>query len=108
LLRVRLRVKPERYQHLERLGSQAQGAVQILKGTQLKALTVEADRVDMTLHLGTPWIAGNEPRPSPGSSSTGPAPLNGQRVVSMALLSLYQILNLSRALDKKAVHSRAG
>ncbi|HYO68400.1 MAG TPA: hypothetical protein VEU33_20195 [Archangium sp.] len=112
LLRVRLRVKPERYQHLERLGARAEGAVQLLKGTQLKALTVEADRVDLTLLLDAPWAVGNEPRPSPGSNpgnrSTGPAPLNGQRVVAMALLSLYQILNLSRALDKKAVHSRAG
>ncbi|OJT23877.1 hypothetical protein BO221_18120 [Archangium sp. Cb G35] len=107
LLRVRLRVKPERYQHLERFGSRAEGAVQLLKGTQLKDLTVEADRVDMTLHLASPWAAGNEPPPGPGSG-TGPAPLNGQRVVAMALLSLYQLLNLSRALDKKAVHSRAG
>jgi hypothetical protein len=112
LLRVRLRVKPERYQHLERLGAKAEGAMQLLKGTQLKDLTVEADRVDMTLHLDSPWSAGNEPRPSPGSGpgnrSPGPTPLNGQRVVAMALLSLYQLLNLSRALDKKAVHSRAG
>ncbi|WNG55372.1 hypothetical protein F0U59_11720 [Archangium gephyra] len=104
LLRVRLRVKPERYQHLERFGARAKGAMQLLKGTQLKDLTVEADRVDMTLHLASPWAAGEEPPPS----GTGPAPLNGQRVVAMALLSLYQLLNLSRALDKKAVHSRAG
>ncbi|AKJ01129.1 hypothetical protein ATI61_114162 [Archangium gephyra] len=111
-LRVRLRVKPERYQHLERLGSSARGAVQMITGTQIKNLTVEADRVDMTLHLRIPWVAGHsEPPPSPGSSpgnrSTEAAPLNGQRVVATALLSLYQILNLSRALDKKAVHSRA-
>lgn len=107
LLRVRLRVKPERYQHLGRLGHQAEGAVQLLKGTQLKELTVEADRVDMTLHLASPWSAGEEPPPGPGSG-TRPAPLNGQRMVAMALLSLYQLLNLSRAIDKKAVHSRAG
>ncbi|HEX5747561.1 MAG TPA: hypothetical protein VFZ09_15045 [Archangium sp.] len=107
-LRVRLRVKPERYQHLGRIGSRAQGAVQVMTGTQLEDLTVEADRVDMTLYLGNPWSAGNEPRPNPETRSTGPTPLNGQRVVATALLSLYQILNLSRALDKKAVHSRAG
>ena len=107
LLRVRLRVKPERYQHLERFGARAEEAVQLLKGTQLKDLTVEADRVDMTLHLASPWTAGEEPPPGPGSG-TRPALLNGQRVVAMALLSLYQLLNLSRALDKKAVHSRAG
>jgi hypothetical protein len=106
LLRVRLRVKPERYQHLGRLGSQAKGAVQILKGTRLKALTLEADRVDMTLLVESPWIAVSEPGPNPGSTS--PGPLNGPRVVAMALLSLYQILNLSRALDKKAVHPPTG
>ena len=106
LLRVRLRVKPERYQHLGRLGSRAKGAVQMITGTRLKDLTVEPDRVDMTLHLGAPWIATNEPRPSPGSTS--PSPLDGPRVVATALLGLYQLLNLSRALDKKAVHPRAG
>jgi hypothetical protein len=109
LLRVRLRVKPERYQHLGRLGSQAKGAVQMLTGTRLKALTVEADRVDMTILVGAPWVSGNEPRPPPGPHRvTGPTPLNGPRVVATALLGLYQLLNLSRALDKKAVHSRAG
>lgn len=107
-LRVRLRVKPERYQHLERLGGKARGAVQMLTGTQLKALTVEADRIDMTIHVGAPWVAAQEPRPGPGTRTTGPAPLNGPRVVATALLGLYQLLNLSRALDKKAVHSRVG
>lgn len=106
LLRVRLRVKPERYQHLRRLGSQAKGAVQLLKGTRLKALTLEADRVDMTLLLESPWLAVREPRPDSGRTSTDP--LDGPRVVAMALLSLYQILNLSRALDKKAVHPPRG
>lgn len=106
LLRVRLRVKPERYQHLGQLGSQAKGAVQILTGTRLKALTLEPDRVDMTLLVESPWFAVSEALPDSGSAST--ATLNGPRVVATALLSLYQILNLSRALDKKAVHPTAG
>ena len=79
-----------------------QGAVQFLEGTRLEELTVEADRVDLTLVMDAPWAAVDAPSPGPGS------PLNGTRVVATAFLSLYQFLHLSRALDKKAAHPTTG
>ncbi|MFY0564756.1 hypothetical protein ACN28E_12950 [Archangium lansingense] len=106
LLRLRLRVKPERYQHLARIGSQAEGAMQILKGTRLKDLSVDPDRIDLTLVVDSAWRAGDAPSSQP--QTHGPPELNGVRVVAMAFLSLYQLLNLSRALDKKAMHPPTG
>jgi hypothetical protein len=98
LLRIRLRVKPSRYQHLGRLAPRAKGAVQLPQGARLKGLRVGEDRIDLAVLLDEPWAPGE------------PAPLsmNGARVVAMSFLSLYQLLNLSRALDKKAVHPPAG
>jgi hypothetical protein len=105
LVRVRLRVKPERYQHLGRLGSRAEGAVQLLEGTRIRDLSVDPDRIDLTLVVDFSWILAE---PAPRRFYTQPEEVNGVRVVATAFLSLYQILNLSRALDKKAVYSRAG
>lgn len=98
LVRVRLQVKPEKYQHLERLGARARGAVRLPRGTRLKSLSVEKDRLDMTVLLDDPWGTENAPQ-----RNTLPT-VNAVQVVAMSLLSLYQLLNLSRALDKKAAH----
>lgn len=106
LVRVRLRVKPERYPPLGRLGARARGAVQLLKGTRLKNLTVDPDRVDLTLIMDVPWRSSDAPPRQP--HPYGPEELNGVRVVATAFLSLYQFLNLSRALDKKVVHPPTG
>jgi hypothetical protein len=99
LVRVRLQVKPEKYQHLGRLGASARNAVRLPRGARLKSLSVEEDRLDMTVLVSDPWVT----ETSPGRN-TGPA-VNAVQVVAMSLLSLYQLLNLSRALDKKAAHS---
>ena len=90
---VRLRVKPERYAHLPRLREQARDAVRLPEGTRLKALDVEADRLDLTVLLHVPWV---------GYPEEEQVALVGSQVVAMALLSLFHILHLSRALDKKA------
>jgi hypothetical protein len=93
LVRVRLQVKPEKYQHLERLESRSWDAVRIPVGTRLKSLSVEQDRLDMTVLVDDPWAAEH-----------APPCVNASQVVAMSLLSLYQLLNLSRAIDKKAAH----
>ncbi len=103
LLRIRLRVKPSRYQHLARLASRAKGAVQLPPGARLKSLHVGEDRVELAVLLEAPWAPRETAPPK-----NGPAPMNGARVVAMSFLSLYQLLNLSRALDKKAVHPPVG
>lgn len=99
IARVQLRVKPERYQHLGRLGPHASQAVQLPPGTQLKRLDVEADRLTLMVLVDSPW----------DTHETDPTPVNAVRVVAMMFLSLYQVLNLSRAIDKKKVaHSLVG
>ncbi|PTL78918.1 hypothetical protein [Vitiosangium sp. GDMCC 1.1324] len=94
LVRVRLQVKPEKYQHLGRLGARARNAVQLPQGTRLRALSVEEDRLDMTILVSQSWSADNKP-----------PMVNGVQVVAMSLLSLYQLLHLSRAIDKRAAHA---
>ncbi|HEX8434073.1 hypothetical protein [Archangium sp.] len=108
LLRVRLRVKPSRYQHLQRLGPRAKGAVQLPPGARLKSLHVGKERIDLTVVLEAPWAPRETPPPKDSFPMNAPPPVNGARVVAMSLLSLYQLLNLSRALDKKAVHPPVG
>jgi hypothetical protein len=93
LVRVRLQVKPEKYQHLERLESRSWDAVKIPLGTRLKSLAVEEARLEMTVLMKGAWGVENEP-----------VEVNAVQVVAMSLLSLYQLLNLSRAIDKKAAH----
>jgi hypothetical protein len=93
LVRVRLQVKPEKYQHLGRLGARARDAVKIPLGSRLKSLSVEEDRLEMTVLMKGTWGVENER-----------TQVNAVQVMAMSLLSLYQLLNLSRALDKKAAH----
>lgn len=96
LVRVRLQVKPEKYPHLGRLGARARQAVQLPRGARLKTLSVEPDRLTLTVLVSDPWVTGHEPQ---WQKDRG---VNAIRVVAMSLMSLYQLLNLSRALDKKA------
>ncbi|WNG39575.1 hypothetical protein F0U61_42320 [Archangium violaceum] len=95
LVRVRLQVKTEKYQHLGRLGAHARNAVRLPKGTRLKSFSVEPDRVDLTVLISDPWDV----------KASSAMQVNAVEVVAMSLLSLYQILNLSRAIDKKAAHA---
>jgi hypothetical protein len=98
IAKVQLRVKPERYHHLERLGPHARNAVQLPPGTQLKSLGVEADRITLTVRVNSPW----------GFNDTERGQVNAVRLVAMMFLSLYQVLNLSRRLDKKALPPSVG
>lgn len=96
LVRVWLQVKPEKYPHLGRLGARARQAVQLPKGARLKTLSVEPDRLTLTVLVSDPWVTGHE---SQWKQDRG---VNAIQVVAMSLMSLYQLLHLSRALDKKA------
>lgn len=100
LVRVRLQVKTEKYQHLGRLGARARDAVRLPAGARLKSFSVEPDRVDLTVLITDPWGVENTP---PHENTL--QKVNAVQVVAMSLLSLYQVLNLSRAIDKKAAHA---
>lgn len=114
IVRLRLRVKPERYAHLPRIGKQAQKAVRLPRGARIKSLRVEADRLDLTVRVEVLWrvlsdtfwvptwgIGGMKESDEFRSNS-----LLGDQLVAMMFLSLFQILQLSRALDKKARRSK--
>lgn len=96
-VRLRLRVKPERYTQLLRIGEQARGAVRLPQGARLKALRVEEDRLDLTVRMNAPWVS---------AQAADAISVAGTHVVAMAFLSLFHILHLSRALDKKARATR--
>ena len=98
IAKVQLRVKPERYQHLDRLGPHARNAVQLPPGTQLKNLGVEGDRITLAVRVNAPW----------DFKDTERGRVNAVRLVAMMFLSLYQVLNLSRRLDKKALPPSVG
>jgi hypothetical protein len=98
IAKVQLRVKPERYSQLGKLGPRARDAVQLPEGTRLKSLAVEEDRLTLTVLIDSPWAA-------QGDKSTR---VNASRVLAMMFLSLYQVLNFSRVLDKKAAHPPVG
>lgn len=98
IARVQLRVKPERSPDLGRLGPRARGAVQLPKGTRLKSLGVEGDRLTLTVVIDAPWTF----------DGNWHDPVNAVRVLAMMFLSLYQVLNLSRVLDKKTARPSVG
>lgn len=94
LIRVRLQVKPEKYPHLGRLGARAREAVRLPRGSSLKSLSVQEDRLDITSYVDGPWDVKHDTYQ-----------VNAVHLLALTLLSLYQLLNLSRALDKKAANS---
>jgi hypothetical protein len=94
IVRLRLRVKPNRYRHLERIKAEAPRAVRLPEGADRPKLTVTADSLSLRARVGDGWAG--DPLPVAG----GPKKPNATHVVAMMFLSLYQILNLSRAMDK--------
>lgn len=91
VLGLRLRFKPERYSHVATIAD-AKRAVQLPKGVTLRAVATSSDSALLAATLPK-WEnvpAGREP----GNSVSGP------HTVAMMFLSLYQVLNLSKELDR--------
>ncbi len=83
---LRLRVRPERFPGLSAQARTARQAVQLPQGVRLARVAVGADRLLLKVDLGQDWEAGK----------ASPLTVDGSRVVGMMLMSLYQVLNLSR------------
>ena len=83
VFRLRLKPKAKRYQHLSEIGANAQGALQLPEAVQTKGLQVEDGGLSVKVQSKADWQAGE-----------------GKQVVAMMFISLYQILNLSRAITK--------
>lgn len=89
---IRLKPKTEKYTKLGEIGADARGAIQLPDWSSPKALAVEEGGLVMKAATKSEWDA-----PKEGARGTGP---HGVHMVAMMLLSLYQILNLSRAITK--------
>jgi hypothetical protein len=81
---VSLKPKEKRYPHAGALGAQARGAVQLPRLAQLKDLSASENVLTLKAVTQLTWTAHD-----------------GTTLLSKMLLSLYQVLNLSRRIDKK-------
>lgn len=91
---LKLTPKTSRYSRLETLGPEAEGAVQLPRGVLLKSLQATPEGFVLRATTPEPWTA-----PPPDEPEEG---LSGNQMVAMMFLSLYQVLNLSRAMDKES------
>lgn len=103
---LRLRFKPSKYRHMASLQADAEEAVQLPAGAVLKKLK-HTDR-DLVLRVAGKgsWsvvqgVAGGGQAAKKRADVVGDGP-DGTRLLSLMFLSLFQILNLSKAIDKAA------
>lgn len=96
---VQLKPKTKRYKKLDELGESARGAVQLPPSVALKGMAIEEGGVVLKAITKAPWDIPTPEEPVEGQ--------DGAQIVAMMLLSLYQVLNLSRALTKEQ-KKRAG
>lgn len=94
LLQVGLRVKPERFPGLKDQAASAKRAVRLPPEVALSRLDVAADRVSMRAVLGLDgrdWVV-RRPKSTSARELIVLQPSDASRVVTMMLLSLYQVL----------------
>lgn len=91
-LSLHLAVKPKRYPALERVHAQADGALQLPKKVMVKRVDTAADSLGLRVLIKSEWDC-----PPPGEAS---AAIDGRELVASMFLSLYQVLNLAKAVAK--------
>lgn len=103
-----LKIKGDRYQQLATLGESAQGAVQLPPWAQTKVLDVTDESLTLRVTTPTSWKvmpAASEAKPEDAKQPKEPAYqgnyADGVELVMAMFLSLYQVLNLSRAIQKR-------
>lgn len=89
---LRLKPKAKRYQHLTDIGRDVRSVVQLPPSVDLKGITVQDGGLVLKVKCKRPWTEGEKGRQNS----------SGSRIVAMMFLSLYQVLNLSRRMTKKA------
>lgn len=88
---VELAAKPEAYPLLPRVAEGAREAVQLPRRARLKDLKIRGHRIALKCMIPYDWYETEESENR----------LVGSTVVAMMLLSLYQVLNLAKALEKR-------
>lgn len=92
---LRLRFKPEKYRHMANLKTDAEQAVQLPDGIELKKLRYNDKEIGLRIAGKGPWSVMQQ------KAMLGEG-FDGTRTLSLMFLSLFQILNLSKAIDKSA------
>lgn len=87
---VRLSAKPDKYPRLSRVAGDAHQAVQLPGHAALGDLVIDGHRLTIKSTIIERWTDGEED----GEHS-------GSQAIAMMLLSLYQVLNLAKAIDKR-------
>jgi hypothetical protein len=94
---VELTPKAEKYPKIDNMAEQLYGAVRLPQWVTIKLLHMHQGT--LLLRVVTPAAWDCPPPPEPGKHPT-PTSYNGVDLVSLMFLSLYQPLNLTRAVDK--------
>jgi hypothetical protein len=95
---LELTPKPEKYPQVESLADQLYSAVRLPNWCTLKLL--HHNQGVLMLRVVTPADWDCPPPPEPGKAKPPPTSFNGVDLLSLMFLSLYQPLNLTRAVTK--------
>ena len=101
-LELRLRFKPSKYRHMANLKVDAEQAVQLPPSVELKRVRYTDREIGLRVASKGEWSvaeAGDRSSKVIGSGT------DAAQAVAMMFLSLYQILNLSKAIDKSSPES---
>jgi len=98
---LRLRFKPAKYRHMAALKAEAEEAVQLPSGVELKRLRYNDREIGLRVASKSEWSV----RQGSKLLSRG---VDGTRALSMMFLSLFQILNLSKAIQKASPTTDTG
>ena len=93
---LRLRFKPAKYRHMAALQADAAQAVQLPPGVELKRLRHTDRELGLRVVGKGPWSV------VPRKGTVLGTGCDGTNMLSLLFLSLFQILNLSKAIDKSA------
>ncbi|MFH1747789.1 MAG: hypothetical protein ABIG44_12205 [Planctomycetota bacterium] len=92
---LQLRIKPSRYPNLQAISADAAGAIQLPDGVEIKSLNC----ADARIKLKAKWPAERTMGPTPGSERRKLL-LDEAQLVAMMFISLFQVLNLAKAIGK--------
>lgn len=93
-----LRFKPDKYRHMATLKADAAEAIQVPEPVVVKRVRFDDRAIGVKVAHKGEWRAS----PVDGDRERGEAGADATRTLAMMMLSLYQVLQLSKAIDKDA------
>lgn len=101
-LELRLRFKPSKYRHMATLKVDAEQAVQLPPPVEMKRMRYTDREIGLRVACKGGWSVND---PGGDSSKALGSGTDAEQVAAMMFLSLYQVLNLSKAIDKSTPES---